>query len=230
MKYIFSCLTILGLLIFLNYPVDAQDNKKLDDNSKYLADSIGLDNNRFSPGEPKIHFQEVMAAYMSKLTDLNTKTQSSIQLIGSIEFERMSDLSDESNIIAYRENLRQYKNIKKQHYDALDALMKSVNTKIGKDDLAKKRLGGSSAYYEEKLELFYLHDLDKYYEFLINNYDYFAFKGEEIFGTNDQAIEQYNAIREKMVTSADNINKIFDLKNNLLKDRMSEIKDWLEQN
>jgi len=230
MRHILSCIAIIGLLLFQNNHVRAQDNKDIDKNTKYLIESIDTENKKFSPGKPENKFQEVMADYMGTLMDLNTKTQKAIQLIGPIEFKKMFDLAEAKNIIIYRENLRQYIRVKKDHYDTLDVLMKTANTQIGKEHLNKTRLGGSTQYYEEKLELFYLYDLDRYYEFLINNHNHFVFKDEEIYGTDDQILKQYNILREKMAKSAENINKTYALKNNLLKDRMSELKEWVKQN
>ncbi len=229
MNYILSYL-IMTIMIFQSTAIMAQDNKDIDENTKYLIESIDLKNKKLSPGKPENKFQEVMADYMDAMMNLNSKTQKAIQLIGPIEFEKMSDLSEVKNITIFRENLRQYKQAKKEHYDTLDILMKNANIQIGKEHLAKKRLGGSTQYYEEKLELFFLYDLDKYYEFLISNHDNFVFKGEEIYGTDDQVLKQYNILREKMAKSAENINKTYALKNNLLKDRMSELKDWVKQN
>lgn len=196
-----------------------------DKNLKYLIDSLDLENKKFSPEDPENEFQEVMRNYMNDIMAQNIATQKTLTLIGPIEFEAMSDLSFAKNIQVFRENITQYKKVKKSHYDTLNNLMREANTKIGKDELAKKRLGGSGAFYEEKLELLYLYDLDKYYEFLLKNHDKFRFQGEDIYGTDGVTLKKYNALREEMVESANNINKTQELKNNLLRDRMEELKD-----
>lgn len=218
--------SIIILISFctLLYANDEQSDN--DRNVKYLIDSIDLENQKFAPGEPENKFQEIMGEYMKQIMTQNEKTQKGIELIGPIEFETMSDLANVENIVILRENLKQYKRIKKAHYDTLDILMRNANTKIGKTDLANKRLGKGSKCYEEKLELFFLYDLDNYYEFLVKNHDNFFFQGEEIYGTEEKVLIKYNVLREKMVNSANNINKIQELKNNLLKDRMEELKDW----
>jgi hypothetical protein len=221
------------VIIFISVCTSLYANDEQSDNDrnvKYLIDSIDLENKKFAPGEPENEFQEIMGEYMKQIMAQNEKTQRCIELIGPVEFEAMSDLATVENIVILRENLKQYKRIKKSHYDTLDILMRNTNTKIGKTDLAKKRLGGSSQFYEEKLELFFLYDLDKYYEFLVKNHDKFHFQGEEVYGTDEKVLEQYNVLREKMVNSANNINKIQELKNNLLKDRMEELKDWAKEN
>jgi hypothetical protein len=228
MKSSINTIVIILLVLVLCPPVLASG--EIDNNLKYLIDSVDLENNKFSPSEPENEFQEVMGEFMKNVMDQNIKTQKTISLIGPIEFEAMSDLANAQNIQVFQENIRQYKRIKKAHYDTLDILMRDANSKIGKTDLAKKRLGESSQYYEEKLELFFLYDLNKYYTFLLKNHDKFIFKGEEIFGTDENILGQYNILREKMINSANNINKTQELKNNLLKDRIDEIKSFTKEN
>ena len=104
--------------------------------------------------------------------------------------------------------------------------MLATNTAIGKKELTKKRLGGGNQYYEERLELFYLYDLDNYYKFIISNHGNFGFKDEKISLKGSDKRKQYKILLNKVIESKANINKIFNLKNNLLKDRMNELKDW----
>ena len=72
--------------------------------------------------------------------------------------------------------------------------------------------------------------LDKYYDFLIKNHDKFVFEGEELFETDDMTLNQYNILSEQVLNSANNIDKVYELKNNLLKDRLPELKEWLREN
>lgn len=201
-----------------------------DKNLKYIINSVDLENSKFTPGVTENEYQKVMSKFMEEIINQNTKTQKAITLIGPIEFEAVSELENVETIQILMENLKQYKRAKKAHYDALDVLMRNANIKIGKSDLAQKRLGGSTQFYEEKLELFFLYDLNRFYEFLLKNHDMFVFKGEEVYGTEENILKQYNELRGRMVSSANNINKTQELKNSLLKDRMEELKEWAKEN
>jgi len=225
-----SLTTIFIVLVLLSLTYASEEENDYDKNLKHIINSLDLENKKFAPSAPENEFQEVMGEYMKEVIEQNSKTQKAITLIGPIEFEAMSDLANADNIQILRENIKQYKKTKKAHYDTLDVLMRDANIKIGKKDLAKKRLGGSTPFYEEKLGLFFLYDLDKFYEFLLKNHDKFLFQGEEIYGTEEKALSQYNVLREKMVKSANNINKTQELKNTLLKDRMEELKEWAKEN
>ncbi len=225
-----SLSAILILFALFPTPHAADEGFSTDENLKWLGNSIDIENKEFVPGEPKNEFQKVMGEFMKSMIEQNTKTQKSIALIGPIEFESTSDLANAEHILIFRENITQFKKVKKSHYDTLDILFKDANTKIGKTDLAKKRLGGSAAFYEEKLELFFLFDLDNYYKFILQNHDKFLFQEEETIVADDNVLKQYNVLREKMVSSANNINKTQALKNNLLKDRIDELQDWASEN
>lgn len=219
-------LALLCLVFLLPYPASAEGQQVQDaENIDYLIDSIDLNNGTFSPGTAENGLQEIMSDYMNKIVAQNNKTQTCIALVGPIEFETMSSLSVVEHIVIFQDNLKQYKAIKKNHYDSLDGLMKDANTKLGKLDLAKKRLGGGGQYYEEQLEAAYLNDLKGYYEFLIKNHDSLVFQGEEILGTNDNVVAQYNIVLERMVTSAKNLNDAQNMKNTLLRKRIDEAKN-----
>ena len=226
-KYLPTTLILCALIPTLHA---GDEGFATDENLKWLGNSIDIENKEFRSEEPKNEFQEMMGGYMKRMIDQNTKTQKSIRLIGPISFEATSDLAIAEHILIFRENITQFKRVKKTHYDTLDILMRDANTKIGKTDLAKKRLGGSAAFYEEKLELFFLFDLDNYYKFILQNHDKFLFQGEETAVADDNVLKQYNVLREKMVSSANNINKTQDLKNNILKDRIDELQDWASEN
>ena len=125
--------------------------------------------------------EAALGAYLTVIIELNNYTKGRVETLGAIMHSRESELSNTQNISLYRERIRKYRQIKKDHYDALDSLMFITNLAIGKDELTKIRLGGGTIYYEERLELVYLYDLDNYYNFILSNHDKFEFNGEKIF-------------------------------------------------
>ncbi len=187
----------------------ANDEKgERDENVEYMLDSIDVEKGKLTPGEPKNEFQANMAEYMNNIMKLRTELQRTISFIGTVEMNSMSDLANIDNIEILRNNLTQYTRVMKKYYDTVDALMREANLKIGKNQLAQKRLGGGTQFYEEQLEFSFLRYLDKYYEFLIENHDHLVFQGEQIYGTDDKVTDKYNALIDKVVTSSQNMNRI----------------------
>lgn len=141
MKFFTKSLIPIFFILFLFTSVHASNEKDEEDkNLKYLINSIDIENKKINPATPENEFQEVMGEYMKNMTNQNVKAQKSLSLIGPIEFEAVSDLANVENIQIFKENLKQYKKVKKNHYDTLDILMRNANTRIGKVDLAKKGL------------------------------------------------------------------------------------------
>jgi len=170
--------------------------------------------------------EAALGAYLTVIIELNNYTKSRVETLGAIMHSRESELSNTQNISLYRERIRKYRQIKKDHYDALDSLMFITNLAIGKDELTKIRLGGGTIYYEERLELVYLYDLDNYYNFILSNHDKFEFNGEKIFIINNSIRKPYMELLNKVVDSYNNKGQIYNLKIGLIKDRMHELKDW----
>jgi len=213
------------ILSFTNLALSETSGKNL----KFLLNSIDLKSKEFTINQAENAWQEAMNNLVVKSIEINNRTKEKIKALGPIMYKTNSELANIQNIHTYRERIKQYKMIKKEHYDSLDVLLRNTNTAIGKTENTNKRLAGGNQYYEERLELFYLYDLDNYYKFIASHHNKFGFKGEKMSLNGDNRREQYAILLNKVIESKANINQIFKFKSNLLKDRMDELKDWVEK-
>jgi hypothetical protein len=220
-NFIFYFFLLLTLSLTSPTIADASDK-----NLNFLLNSIDPNKKTFTINQVENSWQEAMNNLVVKGIEIHDRTKGRVKSLGSIMYKSNSELSNTQNISNYIEKIKHYRSIKKEHYDSFDQLMLATNTAIGKKELTKKRLGGGNQYYEERLELFYLYDLDNYYKFIISNHGNFGFKDEKISLKGSDKRKQYKILLNKVIESKANINKIFNLKNNLLKDRMNELKDW----
>ena len=199
-----------------------------DDNVNFILNSIDPDSKTITLDKPDNPWQEAMSIYIFKLANLHEETKIKTEAVGNL-LANSSELSSAKDVLTFVNKVKQYKSIKKQHYDKLDNIMSIANKAIGKDHLTKKRLGGGNTYYEERLELFYLYDLNNYYQFILDNYKMFKFTDGKLL-LSPSISKQYKLLLSKAVSSYNNKNKIFKLKTNLLKDRMEELKEWKNLN
>lgn len=212
-------------ILFLLSPVHANTN---DENLNFILNSINPDSKTITLEKPKNSWQKAMSDYIFKISDLQEETKIKAEAVGNL-LAKNSELSSAKGVLTFVNKVKQYKSIKQQHYDRLNDIMSISNKAIGKEHLTKKRLGGGNIYYEERLELFYLYDLNNYYQFILDNYKMFKFKDEELL-ISPSISKQYKLLLNKAISSYNNKDKIFKLKTNLLKDRMEELKEWRKSN
>jgi hypothetical protein len=224
MKRGFLHYSFISILLLIK-PVYANTN---DENLNFILNSIDPDSKTIILDKPKNPWQEAMSDYIFKISDLQEETKIKTNAVGNL-LAKSSELSRAEDVLAFIKKVKQYKLIKKQHYDRLDNIMIITNKAIGKEHLTKKRLGGGNTYYEERLELFYLYDLNNYYHFILDNYKMFKFEGEKLL-LAPSISKQYKLLSNKVISSYHNKDKIFKLKTNLLKDRMEELKEWNKSN
>jgi|TARA_B100002003_G_scaffold205210_1_gene198525 hypothetical protein len=173
----------------------------------------------FKPGSPQTEKQTLLMNAMNDFNQLVADSNKVISQIGAFEFSSVTELADKDSVIAFKGNLKKYADERKLLYGKSAQLVKKHSGLIGGSGTP-----GTTSQLLEKKENVYVEDLDKFYNFILQNYDKIQFTDENVLLETDEMVKEYSNLFNKMIASATELTNFRDGKAETMKNFINESK------
>ena len=117
---------------------------------------------------------------------------------GAIMCLNVSGLNDKENIRIILENINRMKEFSKDFYNKMNEILCDWFTKVLLQEPAAERLYQSSLKENELIEMQYLNDAARYYEFILKNEGSFIFNVDGMVPIKEYLVDEYKDLDSKM--------------------------------
>lgn len=204
----------------------SDDKKRVisEQDADYLIKGIEIEKKKISLDSPQTEKQTILFNSMNEFNQLNMDTNKAISKIGPIEFSSFTELSDRNSVASFKSNLKNYWNAKKHHFNRMDDLLKKYRKQLDQKSEKNERFEGTATQFLEKLEEIYVVDLNKFYDFVLQNHDMMKFTVEQIYLEDEKLVEELNKLWSKAVTSATELTTSQEMGTKIMSNAIEEYK------
>ena len=217
----------LSIILISTVLISCSDGKESvisDQDVDYIIQGVDIEKGKLSPDSPQTEKQTILFNSMNEFNQLNMDTNKAISEIDPIEFSSFTELSDINSVASFKSNLKSYWNAKKHHFNRMDDLLKKYRDQLGQKSEKNERLEGTAGQFLEKLEEIYVIDLNKFYDFILQNHNKMKFTEEQIYLEDEKLVEELNKLWSKAVTSSTELTTAQETGAKIMRNSIDELK------